>query len=56
MPTLMERFEADYVGQGRVNRGMQETLRLGWKLLQGIPRGELTRVRQDYLDRYHTSR
>ena len=51
----MNRFEAEYVGQGEYeNRSVEETLNLGWKLLSIFPRKELKRIRDEYLDKYFT--
>ena len=46
-------FEAEYISQGYyTNRTIQETLDLGWKLLRILPRTELKRIRDAYLDKY----
>lgn len=46
-------FEGEYVSQGyQANRSIQETLDLGWKLLSILPREELKRIRDEYLDQY----
>ena len=46
-------FERQYVSQGyETNRSITETLELGWKLLSILPRGELKRIRDSYLDKY----
>ncbi len=46
-------FERDYVAQGyQVNRPIEETLEIGWKLLAMLPRSELKRIRDDMLDKY----
>ena len=46
-------FEKEYVSQGyQVNRSVEETLDLGWKLLRMLPRTELKRIRDDMLDKY----
>ena len=46
-------FEEEYVSQGfYTNRSIEETLDLGWKLLSILPRAELKRIRDEYLDRY----
>ena len=46
-------FERTYVSQGyTANRGIAETLDLGWKLLAMLPRSELKRIRDDMLDQY----
>ena len=34
------------------NRTIEETLGLGWELLKILPRNELKRIRDEYLDRY----
>jgi V/A-type H+-transporting ATPase subunit B len=47
-------FEARYISQGeQENRTIEGTLDLGWELLAIFPRGELKRVRDEYLDKYH---
>ncbi|HOO63901.1 MAG TPA: V-type ATP synthase subunit B, partial [Synergistaceae bacterium] len=46
-------FEDRYVRQGEYeNRTVEETLALGWELLTIIPRRELKRVRDSYLEKY----
>ncbi|TJX68148.1 V-type ATP synthase subunit B [Soehngenia saccharolytica] len=48
-----EAFDEKYVNQGyHNNRSIEETLDLGWELLKLIPRSELKRIRQEYLDKY----
>lgn len=48
-----ERFDNEYVNQGYyTNRNIEDTLDLGWKLLRDIPRSELKRIRDEYLDKY----
>ena len=45
-------FEEEYVSQGfYTNRSIEETLDLGWKLLSILPRAELKRIRDEYLDK-----
>ena len=34
------------------NRGIEETLALGWELLKIIPRSELKRVRVEFIEKY----
>ena len=47
-------FEREYVSQGyQTNRSIEETLDLGWKLLGILPRSELKRIRDEYLDKYY---
>lgn len=46
-------FEAEYVNQGyETNRTIEETLTIGWKLLSILPRNQLGRIRDEYLDKY----
>lgn len=48
-----DEFEGRYVRQGEdEDRTVQETLNLGWKLLSLLPRAELKRVRDEYLEKY----
>jgi len=48
-----DRFEAEYVSQGwDTNRSIQETLDIGWRLLAMLPRVELKRIRDEFLDKY----
>ena len=47
-------FEAEYVSQGyEANRDIEETLAIGWKLLSILPRSELKRIKDEYLDEYY---
>lgn len=48
-----EAFDEQYVDQGYDNnRGIEETLALGWELLKIIPRSELKRVREEFIEKY----
>ena len=48
-----EEFETRYVSQGNeTNRTIEETLDIGWELLKILPRSELKRIRQKYIDKY----
>jgi len=48
-----EAFDERYVNQGyENNRTIEDTLDLGWDLMKIIPRGELKRIRTEYLDKY----
>ncbi|HHU48953.1 MAG TPA: V-type ATP synthase subunit B [Clostridiales bacterium] len=52
-----DEFEQRYVSQGYdVNRSIEETLDLGWDLLRILPRSELKRIRDEYLDKYYDVR
>ena len=47
-------FEKQYVSQGyAANRSIEETLDLGWKLLSRLPRAELKRIDDRFLDQYY---
>ena len=47
-------FEREYVSQGyTTNRDIEETLNVGWKLLSILPKSELKRIKDEYLDRYY---
>jgi V/A-type H+-transporting ATPase subunit B len=47
-------FEKEYVSQGyNTNRDIEETLDIGWRLLRILPRSELKRIKDEYLDKYY---
>ncbi len=47
-------FEKEYVSQGfDTDRSVEETLEVGWKLLRILPRSELKRIREIFLDEYY---
>ena len=47
-------FEKEYVSQGYdANRDIEETLTIGWKLLSILPRSELKRIDDKFLDQYY---
>lgn len=49
-----DEFEKQYVSQGyNTNRSIEETLDLGWKLLSILPRSELKRIDDKYLNMYY---
>ncbi|MBI2393646.1 MAG: V-type ATP synthase subunit B [Deltaproteobacteria bacterium] len=39
-----ERFERELVGQGRTPRRLRETIEIGWRLLEALPREDLLRI------------
>ena len=52
-----DRFENEYVSQGYdKNRSIEETLDLGWELLRILPRSELKRIDDKYLDMYYDNK
>ena len=51
-----DEFEKEYVNQGyRTNRTIEETLEIGWKLLRILPRTELKRIKDEFLDQYYNA-
>ena len=49
-----EEFENEYVSQGyNSDRSIEETLDIGWKLLRILPRSELKRINDEFLDKYY---
>ena len=47
-------FEQKYVSQGYdTNRDIEETLDIGWELLSMLPRSELKRIDDRFLDQYY---
>jgi len=47
-------FEDRFVRQGEdENRSIEESLRIGWELLTMLPKGELKRVRDAYIEKYY---
>ena len=50
-----DEFEKEYVSQGfRTDRSIEETLDIGWKLLRILPKSELKRIGDEYLDKYYS--
>ena len=48
-----EEFEKQYVSQGfDTNRSIEETLDIGWQLLKILPKSELKRIRDEYIQKY----
>lgn len=46
-------FEQEYVSQGYyTNRSIEETLNIGWKLLSILPKSELKRIKDEYIEKY----
>ena len=49
-----DEFEKEYVSQGYdTDRSIEETLNIGWKLLRILPRSELKRINDKFLDEYY---
>jgi len=48
-----DNFELKYVSQGyETDRTILETMELGWELMSILPRAELKRIRDEYIDKY----
>jgi V/A-type H+-transporting ATPase subunit B len=48
-----DEFEKRYVSQGdNEDRSIEETLSIGWELLSILPRAELKRIKDAYIDKY----
>ncbi len=49
-----DEFEKKYVSQGyQADRDIEETLNIGWELLRLLPRSELKRINDKFLDQYY---
>ena len=49
-----DEFEKQYVSQGyNTDRSIEETLDLGWKLLGILPKSELKRIKDEYIEKYY---
>ena len=49
-----DKFEEKYVSQGYdTDRSIEETLDIGWELLRLLPRSELKRISDKWLDEYY---
>jgi len=49
-----DKFEEEYVSQGyNNNRPIEETLEIGWKLLSILPKSELKRIKDEFIEKYY---
>ncbi len=49
-----EEFEKRYINQGfYTNRSIEETLKIGWELFTLLPRSEMKRIKDKYLEMYY---
>ena len=47
-------FEREFIAQGFNNdRPIEETLNIGWKLLSNLPKSELKRIKDIYIEKYY---
>ena len=52
-----DEFEDKYVNQGyNTDRTIEETLDIGWELLRILPRSELKRINDKWLDMYYEAK
>jgi len=57
MLEFADRFENEFIRQGREeDRGIHDTLELGWKLLATLDEGWLTKLDRKTLEKYHPAR
>ena len=51
-----DEFERKFVAQGEnEDRSIEQTLDIGWQLLRMLPRSELKRVRDEYIEKYYAT-
>ncbi len=49
-----DEFEEKYISQGyNKDRTIEETLNIGWELLRILPKTELKRIRDEYIEKYY---
>ena len=54
---FVDEFEKEYVSQGYyADRDIEETMEIGWKLLRILPRSELKRIKDKFLDLYYEAK
>ncbi len=46
-------FEKEFINQGQADRSIMDSLTIGWKLLSTFPKGALTRISRDHVDKYY---
>ncbi len=52
-----ERFEAQYLQQGKYeDREIMQTIRLGWEMLDVLPKGELDRISTNILEEFYVEK
>ncbi len=50
-------FEKEFLSQGLdENRNLEETLGLQWNVMSALPKNELTKVKDKFIDQYHKAR
>jgi len=48
-----DEFEKVFIGQGDTDRSMDDTLKLGWQLLSILPKTELVRIKEAFVEKYY---
>lgn len=48
-----DEFEKVFIGQGDTDRSMDDTLKLGWQLLSILPKTELIRIKEVFVEKYY---
>jgi V/A-type H+-transporting ATPase subunit B len=48
-----EGFEKEMINQGQVDRSIEDTMNIGWKLLSLLPVKELKRISKDHIHKYY---
>ncbi|SIR55088.1 V/A-type H+-transporting ATPase subunit B [Haladaptatus litoreus] len=49
-----DRFEKEFIDQGfETNRTIEETLTIGWELLSMLPKEELNRIDEEFIEKYY---
>jgi V/A-type H+-transporting ATPase subunit B len=51
--TFAERFEQEFIHQGKANRTLDETFDQAWKLLSMLPPRDLKRIKAEFIERYY---
>jgi V/A-type H+-transporting ATPase subunit B len=51
-----DQFEAEFIGQGLVNRSIEETLALAWNMLAPMPADALKRIPQEFIAMHHATK
>lgn len=48
-----DEFEKLFIGQGDAGRSIDETLKLAWRLLSLLPKTELIRIKEEFVEKYY---
>ncbi|MEM3399864.1 MAG: V-type ATP synthase subunit B [Candidatus Micrarchaeia archaeon] len=52
-----DEFEAKFVAQGKYeNRSIEKTFEIAWSLISMLPKSELKRIKQEYIDEYYKTK